>query len=174
MYQGYDSFVSAEAHCRNLGLFEITCAWDQDGNQVQGEKKVTFPGRAGHDGPQYKFHLQRSKSIILSDQDLQDVIKCKQKSTLPLPNHLGLKLKKLIISPQTQNCISPKAIDLLNCPVTTNSDIRTHTQNQKSSKTQMHANKRRCEDAVQHQSTYWAFIADSVIFNLWCLVTTVV
>ncbi len=76
---------------------------------------------------------------MLSDKELQDLIKCKQKSTLPLPNHLGLKLKKLTISPHTQNCISPKATDSLNCPVTTDSDIRPCTQNQKSSKPGMNA-----------------------------------
>ena len=147
------AFPNGKTSYRFLGLFDITCAWDQDGNQVQGGKKVTFPGQAGHDGPQYTFHLQRSKSNMLSDQELQDLIKCKQMSTLPLPNHLGQKLKKLTISPHTQNCISPKATDSLNCPVTTNSDIRPCTQNQKSSKPGMNAKKRKCEDAVQHHST---------------------
>ena len=94
---------------------------------------------------------------MLSDQDLQDLIKCKQKSTLPLPkpqpNHFGLKLKKLTISPHTQKCISPKATDSLNCPVTTDSDTRPQTQNQTSSKLRMNAKKRKFEDAVQHQST---------------------
>ncbi len=74
-------------------------------------------------------------------------------STLPLPNHLGQNLKKLTISPHTQNCISPKATDSLNCPVTTDSDVRPCTQNQKSSKPWMNAKKRKCEDAVQHHST---------------------
>ena len=78
---------------------------------------------------------------MLSDKDLQYLIKCKQKSTLPLPNHLGLKLNKLTISPKTQNCISPNATDSLNCPVTTNSDIRPDTQNQKSSNPRMNAKK---------------------------------
>jgi hypothetical protein len=123
-------------------------------SQVQGGKKVAFPGQAGHDGPQYTFHLQRSKSNMLTDQELQDLIKCKQMSKLPLPNHLGQKLKKLTISPHTQNCISATATDSsLNCPVTTNSDVRPCTQYQKSSKPQMNAKKRKCEDAVQHHTT---------------------
>ena len=147
------AFPNGKTSYRFLGLFDITCAWDQDGNQVQGGKKVTFPGQAGYDGPQYTFHLQRSKSNMLTDQELQDIIKCKQMSTLPLPYHLGQKLKKLTISPHTQKCISPKATDSLNCPVTTYSDIRPCTQNQKSSKPQMNAKKRKCEDAVQHHST---------------------
>ena len=147
------AFPDGKTSYRFLGLFDITCAWDQDGNQVQGGKKVTFPGKGGRDGPPYTFHLQRSKSNMLSDQELQDLIKCKQMSTLPLPNHLGQKLKKLTISPHTQKCISAKATDSLNCPVTTDSDIRPCTQNQKSSKPQMNAKKRKCEDAVQHHST---------------------
>ncbi len=118
------AFPDGKTSYRFVGLYNITCAWDQDGNQVQGGKKVTFPGKGGRDGPQYTSHLQRSKSNMLSDQELQDIIKCKQMSTLPLPNHLGQKLKKLTISPQTQKCISAKATDSLNCPVTTNSDIR--------------------------------------------------
>jgi hypothetical protein len=90
---------------------------------------------------------------MLTDQELQDLIKCKQMSTLPLPYHLGQKLKKLTISPHTQKCISPKATDSLNCPVTNDSDVRPCTQNQKSSKPGMNAKKRKCEDAVQHHST---------------------
>ena len=121
------SFPNGNTSYRFLGLFDITCAWEQDGNQVWGGKKVTFPGKGGRDGPQYTFHLQRSKSNMLSDQELQDLIKCKQKSTLTLPNHLGLKLKKLTISPHTQKCISPKSTGSLNCPVTTDSDTRPHT-----------------------------------------------
>jgi hypothetical protein len=147
------AFPDGKTSYRFLGLFDITCAWDQDGNQVQGGKKVTFPGRAGHDGPQYTFHLQRSRSNMLTDQELQDLIKGKQLSTLPLPNHLGQNLKKLNISPHTQKCISAKATDSLNCPVTTDSDVRPCTQCQKSSKPQMNAKKRKCEDAVQHHST---------------------
>ncbi len=76
------AFPNGKTFYRFLGLFDITCAWDKDGNQVQGRKKVTFPGQAGHDGPQFTFHLQRSKSNMLSDQELQDLIKYKQKSTL--------------------------------------------------------------------------------------------
>jgi hypothetical protein len=147
------AFPDGKPSYRYVGLFNITCSWDQDGNQVQGEKKVTFPGRGGHDGPQYTFHLQRSKSNMLTAQELQDLIKCKQMSTLPLPNHFGQKLKKLVISPHTQKCISAKATDSLNCPVTTDSDVRPCTHNQKSSKLQMNAKKRKCEDAVQHHTT---------------------
>ena len=95
------AFPNGKTSYRFLGLFEITGAWDQDGNQVRGGKKYTFPGKGGRDGPQYTFHLQRNKSNMLCDQELQDLINCKQKYTLPLPNHLGLKLKKLTISLHT-------------------------------------------------------------------------
>jgi hypothetical protein len=60
---------------RYHGLFDITSAWDQDGNQLQGERDVSFPGKPGRDGPQYTLHLQQSGMNQLLEEDLRELIK---------------------------------------------------------------------------------------------------